>query len=58
MHLPDSTYTGFAQAYGPLDDDPGDGVEVFSLMRTSDRDAADYLTRFFDTGDERQQKID
>ena len=47
-----------AQAYGPLDDDPGDGIAVSSLMRQSELAATEYLTRFFDTGAERQQSED
>ncbi len=41
-----------------LFDDPADGGEVFSLMRTSDLEPDDYLDRFFDTGEERQQSAD
>jgi hypothetical protein len=48
-------YVGLAQAYGPLDKEPGDGVEVLSLMRASDLPGEDYVNRFFDTGTEAQQ---
>ncbi len=41
-----------------LADQPGQGAEVFSLMRNSDLDASAYLDRFFDTGDERQDRIE
>jgi hypothetical protein len=41
-----------AQIYR-LEDVPGDGAEVFSLMRKSALGPADYLSTFFDTGDER-----
>jgi len=51
----DGRYAGMAQAYGPIDGEPGHGVEVFSLMRSSSLDAAAYLSRFFDTGTEQQQ---
>lgn len=51
-----STYTGLAQCYR-LDDEPGDGAEVFSLMRDSKLSPDDYLDRFFDTGSERQVSI-
>jgi hypothetical protein len=51
-----STYTGLAQCYR-LADEPGDGAEVFSLMRESELAADDYLDRFFDTGSERQGTI-
>ena len=49
-----STYLEFAQAY-QLSDDPGDGAEIFSLMRDSDLDPDGYIDRFFDTGTERQR---
>jgi hypothetical protein len=29
-----------------------DGIEVFSLIRESDLEADDYLTKYFDTGKE------
>ncbi len=48
------TYAGLAQAYR-LDDTPGHGAEVFSLMRESELSSDEYLTAFFDTGSERQQ---
>ena len=43
-----------AQSY-QLFDAPADGVEVFSLLRTSDLSPSNYLNAFFDTGGERQQ---
>jgi hypothetical protein len=48
-------YLDFAQAYA-LDEDetPSDGVEVFSLMRTSDLGPSEYLDRHFATGTEFQ----
>jgi hypothetical protein len=48
------TYLGLAQAYR-LVDAPGDGAEVFSLLRESKRKPRAYLDRFFDTGKERQR---
>ncbi|PRY15364.1 hypothetical protein [Kineococcus rhizosphaerae] len=51
-----SKYLGLAQAYA-LSDEPGDGAEVFSLMRTSDLPPAAYLDRFFDSGRERQGDV-
>lgn len=45
-------YLGLAQAY-QLDDEPGDGAEVFSLMRDSALSPDAYTTRFFATGAER-----
>jgi hypothetical protein len=41
------------QAY-QLPDEPADGTEVFSLIRSSALDATTYLDRHFDTGTERQ----
>ncbi|GAB2918104.1 hypothetical protein GCM10027280_01420 [Micromonospora polyrhachis] len=50
-------YIGLAQGYR-LYDEPGHGAEAFSLMRDSSLDPDSYLTSFFDTGDERQGRID
>lgn len=50
-----ATYLGLAQSY-QLFEAPGDGVEVFSLMRDSTLAADDYLNTFFDTGSERGQE--
>ena len=38
-----------------LADPPGQGREVFSLIRTSTLPFDEYLDAFFDTGDERQR---
>ena len=54
IDLDDVAFTGLAQAFH-LYDAPGDGAEVFSLIRESDLDTAEYLSRFFDTGRERQR---
>ena len=45
-------YLGLAQAY-ILDELPGRGAEVFSLIRTSSLAPRQYLDTFFDTGTER-----
>lgn len=50
-------YLGLAQSY-EIADDPGDGAEVFSLMRDSELDDEAYLDTFFDTGGERQQDVE
>lgn len=50
-------YTGLAQCFH-LFDDPGDGAEVFSLMRDSDLEPEDYLDTFFDTGGEHESHGD
>jgi hypothetical protein len=49
-------YLGLAQAYR-LGDPPGDGAEVFSLVRGSDLGDEAYLDTFFDTGTERQRDM-
>ncbi|GAB6903114.1 hypothetical protein [Kineosporia succinea] len=49
-------YVGLAQSYA-LFSAPEHGSEVFSLMRTSDRAADDYVERFFVTGDEHQGTV-
>jgi hypothetical protein len=46
-------YLGIAQAFW-LFDEPGNGAEIFSLMRDSELGPNAYIDRFFDTGSERQ----
>lgn len=41
-----------------LFDEPSNGAEVFSLSRISDLAPDDYIDRFFDTGEERQQHVE
>ncbi|MFF0723057.1 hypothetical protein [Micromonospora sp. NPDC003816] len=53
----DMEFVGLAQAYR-LFSEPGNGAEVFSLVRASALDPPAYLTRFFDTGEERQADTD
>jgi len=48
------TYLQLAQAY-LLDDAPGDGAEIFSLVRVSALPPEAYLERHFTTGTEREQ---
>lgn len=51
-------YLAFAQAYWIGDEGAlGEGAEVFSLVRDSGLEADAYLSRFFDTGDERQGDV-
>jgi hypothetical protein len=50
------TFLGFSQSYR-LGDVPGDGAEIFSLMRDSDLAPTTYLNRFFDTGAEHQGHV-
>ena len=45
-------YADFAEAY-QMFDEPGEGAEVFSLMRESGLPADEYVGRFFATGAER-----
>jgi hypothetical protein len=52
------TYLGFAQAFFMGDVAvPGDGTEVFSLLRDSSLDPDDYLSAFFDTGGEHAHQV-
>jgi hypothetical protein len=53
---PSVVYTGLAQAFR-LFDEPASGAEVFSLIRESRLEPADYLSAFFDTGTERQADV-
>jgi hypothetical protein len=46
-------FTGYVTVYEIAEEQLGDGVEVFSVMRDSDLSAEDYIDRFFTTGDER-----
>ncbi|MEU9289623.1 hypothetical protein AB0D57_34480 [Streptomyces sp. NPDC048275] len=50
--LEDTEYTGFAESFR-MDGVPGEGAEVFSLMRESDLPADSYVGKFFATGRER-----
>lgn len=49
-------YLGLAQGF-LLADEPGQGSEVFSLIRESDLSKDEYLDTFFDTGTEHQTRI-
>lgn len=49
-----TTYLGLAQAF-ELVDQPGQGAEIFSLIRVSELPPNKYISAFFDTGTERQQ---
>lgn len=52
----DDRYLGLAQAFA-LADEPGDGVEVYSLIRDSELEPTGYLDTLFDTGTEYQQMV-
>jgi hypothetical protein len=47
-------YLHFAQAY-EISDDVAEGAEVYSLIRRSGLPPDDYLSAFFDTGEEFQE---
>ncbi|MFC9971292.1 hypothetical protein ACFVH6_10405 [Spirillospora sp. NPDC127200] len=54
----DGRYLGLAQAYFIGDGASiTDGTEVFSLVRASDLDPDDYVTRYFARGHERQRSL-
>ncbi|WP_328509762.1 hypothetical protein OG981_21720 [Streptomyces mirabilis] len=48
----ETEYTGFAEAFR-MDGAPGEGAEVFSLMRESDLPSGAYVGTFYATGRER-----
>jgi hypothetical protein len=52
----DLEYLGFAQAFHLFADKLEPGAEIFSLLRGSELESEEYITRFFDTGDEAAQK--
>ena len=52
----DAEYVGLAQAYR-MADDLVEGAEVFSLIRSIDMPADEYVHRFFATGAERQDDL-
>jgi hypothetical protein len=55
--LLDGKYIGLAQAfYLSEEGEVGDGAEIFSLMRRSSLPNSEYLSLYFDTGDEHQRR--
>lgn len=50
-------YLEYWQAYDLLGKVDANAVEVFSLLRESDLEPAEYLDVFFDTGLERQRRV-
>lgn len=63
VDLTDTRPMGFQQAFRLVTDDVvidarSGGLEVFSLIRRSDLPDGEYIDRFFDTGDEFEQKQD
>ncbi len=53
----ESEYVGLAQSYR-LADTPGNGAELFSLIRRSALGAGAYVDKFFDTGAEYQRDVE
>ena len=49
-------FTGLVQVFH-LFEQPGDGAEVFSLIRPSRLSASDYIDRYFDSGEELQGEL-
>jgi len=47
-------FLGYLMCY-EMYDEPGEGYEVFSLMRTSRMAPTPYINRFYDTGRERSR---
>jgi hypothetical protein len=41
-----------------MPDEPGQGAEIFSLLRDSELEPDEYLDAFFDTGTEREASLD
>lgn len=53
-----SEFLGLAQSYELFDSPDVDGAEAFSLIRHSVLNPDDYLTAFFNTGDERSTQVE
>ncbi len=53
-----SKYLGYVNVFELFDDEIQDGTEVYSLMRESGLAPSVYLDTFFDTGNEKTQKVD
>lgn len=53
----EGVFMALSQSYA-MYDDPGQGAEVYSLMRESSLPPAAYLDQFFDTGDERDTPVE
>ena len=49
-------YLEYCQGYALFEEIDANGIEVFSLLRDSDLEPAQYLDTFFDTGLEREVK--
>ena len=48
-------YLEFCQAYALVEESEANGIEVFSLLRDSDLEPAQYLDAFFATGGEHER---
>jgi hypothetical protein len=53
----DVEYLNFCQSYAMFDEVAASSIEVFSLLRDSALEPDEYLSRFFDTGSERERDI-
>jgi hypothetical protein len=53
----DCIYTGLSQTFHLIKNEFLNGLEVFSLMRQSDKNTKEYLDSYFDTGKEKQRTI-
>jgi len=52
----DIVFVGLLQAYEIGEAQPTSGTELFSLLRDSGLSKHEYVSRFFDTGSEHQQR--
>lgn len=50
-------YLGYAVSF-EMFEEPGEGVEVFSLLRNNRREPGPYLDSFLDTGRERTRDVE
>lgn len=51
-------YLEYLDLYRLFENSVGDGTEVFSLIRDSEMEPAEYISRFFDTGSEHSRSVD
>ncbi|WP_068828062.1 hypothetical protein [Pseudomonas sp. BMS12] len=52
----DMEFLGYSQAYALFEPLPGNGVEIFSLLRDSNLEPEEYIDAFFDTELEHQRE--
>ena len=51
-------FLGFVSVYDLEEESPGEGVEIYSVLRTCALDPDEYVSRFLDTGTEHSQTAD